>query len=103
MKLTSYGAAQQVTGSKHLLELNNGFRILIDCGLDYETGKKSVTDNNRYFDFDVKSIDVLVLTHAHIDHSGNIPNLVKQGYPNQILCTPPTYDFCNYLFMDSVN
>jgi metallo-beta-lactamase family protein len=103
MKLISYGAAGQVTGSMHLVELDNGFRILIDCGLDYESGKRSVTEINKFFDFDVTSIDVLVLTHAHIDHSGNIPNMVKQGYRNQILCTAPTYDFCSYLLPDSVN
>jgi metallo-beta-lactamase family protein len=103
MKLISYGAAGQVTGSMHLIELDNGFRILIDCGLDYESGKRSVTEINKFFEFDVTSIDVLILTHAHIDHSGNIPNLVKQGYSNQILCTAPTYDFCTYLLMDSVN
>jgi len=103
MKFISYGAARQVTGSMHLLELENGFRVLIDCGLDYETKKKSLTDNNRFFDFDVKSIDVVILTHAHIDHSGNLPNLVKQGYAGQILCTAPTYDFCSHLLMDSVN
>jgi metallo-beta-lactamase family protein len=103
MKFTSYGAARQVTGSMHLLELENGFRILVDCGLDYETKKKSVTDTNRYFDFDIKSIDVVILTHAHIDHSGNLPNLIKQGFAGQILCTLPTYDFCTHLLMDSVN
>ncbi|MCX6188571.1 MAG: MBL fold metallo-hydrolase [Bacteroidetes bacterium] len=103
MKFISYGAAQQVTGSMHLLELDNGFKVLIDCGLDYETKKKSLTDSNRFFDFDIKSIDVVILTHAHIDHSGNLPNLIKQGYEGQILCTTPTYDFCTHLLMDSVN
>ena len=103
MKFISYGAARQVTGSMHLLELENGFRVLVDCGLDYETKKRSLTDNNRFFDFDIKSIDVVILTHAHIDHSGNLPNLIKQGYAGQILCTAPTYDFCCHLLMDSVN
>lgn len=103
MKFISYGAAQQVTGSMHLLELENGFKVLVDCGLDYETKKKSLTDSNRFFDFDIHSIDVVILSHAHIDHSGNLPNLIKQGYEGQILCTAPTYDFCSHLLMDSVN
>lgn len=103
MKYVSFGAAQQVTGSMHLIELDNGFRILIDCGLDYESGKRSMTDTNRFFEFDPAGLDLVILTHAHIDHSGNLPNLVKQGYQGQILCTPPTYDFCSHLLPDSVN
>lgn len=102
MKITSFGAAQQVTGSMHLLELADGYRILIDCGLNYEKDKHSSTASNRNFPFSPDEIDQVILTHAHIDHSGNLPGLVRQGYKGQILCTAPTYDFCRYLLMDSV-
>ncbi|SDJ57517.1 metallo-beta-lactamase family protein [Pedobacter sp. ok626] len=100
MKLTILGAAQQVTGSMHLLQLNN-YNVLIDCGLDYE--KETFQRENLYFPFDPASIDVVILTHAHIDHSGNLPTLVRMGFNGQILCTPPTADLTNVLLLDSVN
>lgn len=102
MKFTSWGAARQVTGSKHLLELDGGTKILIDCGLDYEK-RKEFDDRNATFPFDPKSIDLLVLTHAHIDHSGNIPNLIKQGFDGTIVCTEPTLELSDYLLRDSLN
>ncbi|RRN76535.1 MBL fold metallo-hydrolase, partial [Pseudoxanthomonas sp. SGD-10] len=94
MKLTFWGAAEQVTGSMHLLEINN-YRILIDCGLDYESGKD--LSHNANFPFSPEDIDLVILTHAHIDHSGNIPTLIKEGYKGQILCTPPTADLSQLL------
>lgn len=100
MKLTILGAAQQVTGSMHLLQLKN-YNVLIDCGLDYE--KDTFQRENMYFPFDPASIDVVILTHAHIDHSGNLPTLVRMGFNGQILCTPPTADLTNVLLLDSVN
>ena len=100
MKLTIWGAAKQVTGSMHLLELEN-YKILIDCGLDYE--KETFQEDNQYFPFDPSDIDVVILTHAHIDHSGNLPTLVRLGFNGQILCTPPTADLTELLLMDSVN
>jgi metallo-beta-lactamase family protein len=100
MKLTIWGAAQQVTGSMHLLQLDN-YNILIDCGLDYE--KETYQEENQYFPFDPTSIDLVILTHAHIDHSGNLPTLVRMGFQGQILCTPPTADLTEILLMDSVN
>jgi metallo-beta-lactamase family protein len=100
MKLTIWGAAKQVTGSMHLLQSGN-YRILIDCGLDYE--KDTYQEENQYFNFDPSSIDVVILTHAHIDHSGNLPTLVRMGFNGQILCTPPTADLTELLLMDSVN
>jgi metallo-beta-lactamase family protein len=100
MKLTIWGAAQQVTGSMHLLQLDN-YNILIDCGLDYE--KETFQEENQYFPFDPGSIDLVILTHAHIDHSGNLPTLVRMGFRGQILCTPPTADLTEILLMDSVN
>ncbi|AMP99200.1 MBL fold hydrolase [Pedobacter cryoconitis] len=100
MKLTIWGAAKQVTGSMHLLQSHN-YSILIDCGLDYE--KETYQEENQYFPFDPASIDVVILTHAHIDHSGNLPTLLRMGFNGQILCTPPTADLTELLLMDSVN
>ena len=100
MKLTIWGAAQQVTGSMHLLQTEN-YAILIDCGLDYE--KDTYQEENQYFPFDPTSIDLVILTHAHIDHSGNLPTLVRMGFEGQVLCTPPTADLTELLLLDSVN
>jgi len=100
MKLTIYGAARQVTGSMHLLELAK-YKILIDCGLDYE--KDHSIQLNEDFPFNPAEIDVVILTHAHIDHSGNLPTLVRLGFSGQILCTPPTADLTELLLLDSVS
>ncbi|AMR33414.1 MBL fold hydrolase [Mucilaginibacter sp. PAMC 26640] len=100
MKLTIHGAARQVTGSMHLLQVGQ-YNILIDCGLDYE--KDHNLQVNEDFGFDPEKIDVVVLTHAHIDHSGNLPTLVRMGFSGQILCTPPTADLTELLLIDSVN
>src|SRR6202012_4810393 len=100
MKLTIHGAARQVTGSMHLLQVGQ-YKILIDCGLDYE--RDYSTQNNENFPFRPEEIDVVVLTHAHIDHSGNIPTLVRLGFNGQILCTPPTADLTELLLLDSVS
>ena len=100
MKLTVWGAAQQVTGSMHLLQTEN-YNILIDCGLDYEKG--TYQEENQYFPFNPSTIDVVILTHAHIDHSGNLPTLIRMGFEGQILCTAPTADLSELLLLDSVN
>ncbi|UEG52001.1 MBL fold metallo-hydrolase [Mucilaginibacter daejeonensis] len=100
MNLTIHGAARQVTGSMHLLETGQ-YKILIDCGLDYERDRNM--ESNEDFPFDPASIDVVVLTHAHIDHSGNLPTLIRMGFNGQILCTPPTAELSELLLMDSVN
>lgn len=100
MRLTIHGAARQVTGSMHLLEIGQ-YKILIDCGLDYE--KDRSIQSNEDFPFDPAAIDVVVLTHAHIDHSGNLPTLVRLGFNGQILSTPPTADLTELLLLDSVN
>jgi len=102
MKVTFWGAARQVTGSMHLLTLANGFNILIDCGLNYEN-KKTFDDDNRNFPFLPESLDLVILTHAHIDHSGNLPNLLKQGYNGQILCTDASVELTKNLLLDSLN
>jgi len=99
MQLTFWGAAQTVTGSMHLIEVN-GQRILLDCGL-YQ-GKRSLSyERNLNFPFDPASIDVVILSHAHIDHSGNLPNLVKQGFRGSIWSTPATRDLCVAMLQDS--
>ncbi|CAM3649232.1 MBL fold metallo-hydrolase [Mucilaginibacter galii] len=100
MKLTIHGAARQVTGSMHLLEVNQ-YKILIDCGLDYEKDRN--VQANEDFPFNPAEIDVVILTHAHIDHSGNLPTLVRMGFDGQILCTPPTAQLTELLLMDSVS
>jgi len=100
MKLTIHGAARQVTGSMHLLQVGQ-FKILIDCGLDYEKDRN--IQLNEDFPFNPGDIDVVILTHAHIDHSGNLPTLVRLGFNGQILCTPPTADLTELLLMDSVS
>ncbi|MDB5110111.1 MAG: Ribonuclease [Mucilaginibacter sp.] len=100
MKLTIHGAARQVTGSMHLLQVGQ-YKILIDCGLDYE--KDRSIQSNEDFPFNPADIDVVVLTHAHIDHSGNLPTLVRLGFNGQILCTPPTAELTELLLLDSVS
>lgn len=100
MKLTIWGAAKQVTGSMHLLQ-SEGYNILVDCGLDYE--KDTYQEENQYFPFEPSDIDVVILTHAHIDHSGNLPTLVRSGFNGQILSTAPTADLTEILLLDSVN
>jgi len=101
MKLTIWGAAEQVTGSMHLLTTEDNYKILIDCGLDYERDHSVQT--NEDFPFNPSEIDLVILTHAHIDHSGNLPTLVRMGFEGQILCTPPTAELAELLLMDSVN
>ena len=89
-----------MTGSMHLLEVGQ-YKILIDCGLDYE--KDRSVQSNENFPFNPGDIDVVVLTHAHIDHSGNLPTLLRLGFNGQILCTPPTADLTELLLLDSVS
>lgn len=99
MEITFYGAARTVTGSQHLLDVN-GYRILLDCGL-YQGSRQESKERNRHLPFDAKSVDVLILSHAHIDHSGNIPNLVKSGFNGDIISTFATRDLCNIMLRDS--
>lgn len=99
MRITFHGAARTVTGSRHLLEAN-GYRVLLDCGL--VQGKRSEADaRNRKFPFDPAEIDALVLSHAHIDHSGAIPALVKRGFRGTIFSTLATVDLANHMLRDS--
>lgn len=100
MKLAFYGAARTVTGSKHLLTLNNGKKYLLDCGLFQGLGKQTDT-LNRDWGFEPQEINYLILSHAHIDHCGLIPKLVKDGFDGKIFCTPATKDLSEILLQDS--
>lgn len=99
VKITFYGGAQTVTGSMHLLKVN-GRSILIECGM-FQGRRMESYEKNTKFPFDPSTIDAVVLTHAHIDHSGNLPGLVKQGYTGSIYATQPTADLCNIMLRDS--
>ncbi len=99
MRLTFHGAARTVTGSQHLLQVN-GRRILLECGL-YQGRRKDFYRINRHFPFDPRHIDAVLLSHAHIDHSGNLPNLVKQGFRGPIYATPATVHLANIMLLDS--
>ncbi|MBL8165286.1 MAG: MBL fold metallo-hydrolase [Anaerolineae bacterium] len=101
MKITFYGAAQTVTGSQHMVEVN-GLRLLLDCGL-YQGKRAEASERNRKLPFDAKSVDVMVLSHAHTDHAGNIPNLTKSGFRGDIICTHATRDLCAVMLMDSAH
>ncbi len=101
MKITFHGAAGTTTGSQHLLEVN-GQRILLDCGL-YQGRRGDAFERNQKFPFDPKSLEAVILSHAHIDHSGNLPNLVKQGYTGNIYATDATRDLCSVMLPDSAH
>lgn len=102
MKITFWGAARQVTGSMHMLTLDNGYNILVDCGMNYEQ-KRELNEDAFEFPFPPQNIDLVILTHAHIDHSGNLPALVTRGFRGHILCTPATADLTKFLLFDSAN
>jgi len=99
MRIIFQGAARTVTGSQHLIEVN-GKKILLDCGL-FQGRRKEAFERNRHEFCDGASIDYLVLSHAHIDHSGRIPCLVKNGFKGDICCTSSTRDLCAVMLMDS--
>ena len=101
MRLTFHGATRTVTGSQHLLEVN-GTRILLECGL-FQGKRKKTFEVNRQFAFEAADVDVTILSHAHIDHSGNLPNLVKSGFRGDILCTFATRDLCAIMLRDSAH
>ena len=102
MKLAFHGAARQVTGSCHLLTLDDGFTVLMDCGL-YQGYDEEYADFNDTWAFDPASIDVVVLSHAHIDHCGRLPKLVKDGFAGKIYATHATRSLCNILLLDSAH
>ena len=100
MKISFHGAARTVTGSKHIIHLNNGKKILLDCGLFQGLGAETL-EHNQQFGFDPTEITYMILSHAHIDHSGLLPKLVKEGYQGNIFCTPATADLTTILLQDS--
>lgn len=100
MKIAFHGAARTVTGSKHLITLSNGKKYLLDCGMFQGMGKETFALNSD-FGFDPAAIDHLILSHAHIDHCGLIPKLVKDGFRGNIFATPATKDLAAILMEDS--
>lgn len=100
MKIAFHGAARTVTGSKHIITLQNGKKLLLDCGMFQGLGRE--TDMlNRDLGFDPASVSAMILSHAHIDHSGLIPKLIADGYNGRIYCTPATRDLTGVLLKDS--
>ncbi len=99
MKIQFAGAAGEVTGSKHVVTFNDK-KILLDCGM-FQGRRKEAHDKNRNFVFDPKELDAVILSHAHIDHSGLLPYLVKSGFDGPIYSTHATRDLCNYMLADS--
>ena len=100
MNIQFFGAARTVTGSKHLITTEKGTKILLDCGLFQGI---QTDELNEQFGFKPSDIDYLVLSHAHIDHSGLIPRLVKQGFNGPIYCTAATTDLCRVMLLDSAH
>lgn len=100
MHIQFFGAARTVTGSKHLITTEQGTKILLDCGLFQGI---QTDEFNRNLGFKASDVDYLILSHAHIDHSGLIPRLVRQGFSGPIYCTAPTADLCKIMLMDSAH
>ena len=101
MKITFMGAVHTTTGSMHLLEVNDT-RILLECGL-FQGRRKESYERNRHLPFNASEIDCCVLSHAHIDHSGNLPNLVRSGFSGNIYATHATRDLCSAMLRDSAH
>jgi metallo-beta-lactamase family protein len=101
VKLSFHGAAQTVTGSCHLLEFG-GTRILVDCGL-FQGGREIDEENAADFGFDPASIDIVLLTHAHLDHCGRLPLLSRRGFRGEVVATAATFDLARLVLVDSAN
>ncbi|MBN1266051.1 MAG: MBL fold metallo-hydrolase [Anaerolineales bacterium] len=101
MNLVSFGAAQTVTGSRHMLSIN-GYRLLLDCGF-YQGRRKDTYEQNLNFPFNPKTVDAVLLSHAHIDHSANLPNLVKQGFEGRIHTTAATAHLADIMLRDTAH
>ena len=99
MRINFHGAAHTVTGSQHLIEVN-GSKLLLDCGL-YQGRRAETYSRNLNFHFEPKDVDAVILSHAHIDHAGNLPNLAKQGFENKIFATHATADLASLMISDS--
>jgi metallo-beta-lactamase family protein len=100
MQIRFCGAARHVTGSCHLLTLNNGTNILLDCGL-FQGEDAGDFDRNSHWHFDPREVDILILSHAHIDHTGRVPKLVKDGFKGKIYSTHATRSLCAIMLLDS--
>lgn len=100
MKISFHGAARTVTGSKHLVHTNDGKKILLDCGMFQGMGKETFDLNNNW-GFEPTEVDIVVISHAHIDHIGLLPKLVKDGYKGKIYCTDASEDLMKLLLQDS--
>src|SRR5512143_1268494 len=98
MRVTFYGAAGEVTGSRHLIESDN-HRILLDCGI-HQGHRAESNARNAELPFDAQSVTDVLLSHAHIDHSGSLPTLVKKGYRGDIICTDATRDLTGLMLRD---
>jgi metallo-beta-lactamase family protein len=101
MRLSFHGAARDVTGSCHLLDVG-GMKVLVDCGL-FQGGREASALNRAEFGFDPAEIDVLLLTHAHLDHCGRIPLLVRRGFRGEIIATPATRDLARLVLLDAAH
>ncbi|HNJ12961.1 MAG TPA: MBL fold metallo-hydrolase, partial [Anaerolineales bacterium] len=99
MRISFHGAAHTVTGSQHLIEVN-GSRLLLDCGL-YQGKRADTYERNLNFSHDPRKVNAVILSHAHIDHAGNLPNLVKQGFEGPIYATRATVDLASLMISDS--
>src|SRR5438046_3866649 len=99
MEIRFFGATRTATGSMFLLEVNQQ-RLLFECGL-FQGKRAETMERNRRFPFDPKELDAVVLSHAHIDHTGNLPNLCRQGYAGNIYCTFATRDLAAIMLVDS--
>ena len=101
MEITFWGAARAVTGSQHLIQIN-GKQVLLDCGL-FQGHRAEAFERNRNLPFDPKGVDAVILSHAHIDHCGNLPSLVNAGFRGQIHCTMATADLVSIMLRDSAH
>ena len=102
MKITFHGAARTVTGSKHLLHINPNKNVLLDCGMFQGLGKETLELNSQW-GFEPRDVNYVIISHAHIDHIGLLPKLVKDGYKGKIFCTPQTEELAKILLLDSAH
>jgi len=101
MKITFWGGVGEVTGSRHLIETDKA-KVMMDCGM-FQGHRKESIDRNKNFPFPAKDLSAVLLSHAHIDHSGLLPTLPKNGYKGPIYCTPSTVELCQIMLMDSAH